>query len=419
MSDLHATTRRRFMTLLRRRRPRLDARPGHRLGADAGRRHRRRSRSAMVTDAMKLSGIELTDAELKAMVDVANQNLKRYEEMRAIHIPNDVSPPFHFSPIVPGTDGQQEGTAVRAERAAGGEASGALSRTSRSGRCGNLGELVRTRQVTSLELTEMYLARLHRYNDKLNNVVTFLDDHGRAEAKHADAEIAAGKYKGPLHGIPWGAKDIISVEGLQDHVGIAGVQGAVVRLRRQRRRDAARRRRGADREAHHRRARERRSVVRRTDQESVGSDAGLERIVGGTLVGDGRRLRRVRDRHRDERIDPEPVGALRPRRAASDLRPHQPLRRDGAVVDAGSARTAVPLRRGLRDRDARDRQAGRPRHERVGHSVQLERAARRQEAARRLHQGVVRRADQRGGETERRGGARHAASDRRDDVHRR
>jgi Asp-tRNA(Asn)/Glu-tRNA(Gln) amidotransferase A subunit family amidase len=77
----------------------------------------------------------------------------------------------------------------------------------------HLAELIRTRQVTSVELTEMYLARLHRYNAKLNNVVTFLDDHGRAEAKRADAEIAAGKYKGPLHGIPWGAKDIISVKG--------------------------------------------------------------------------------------------------------------------------------------------------------------------------------------------------------------
>src|SRR4029450_7165083 len=67
--------------------------------------------------------------------------------------------------------------------------------------------------VTSTELTEMYLARLHRYNAKLNNVVTFLDDHGQAEAKGADAEIAAGRYKGPLHGVPWGAKDIISVKG--------------------------------------------------------------------------------------------------------------------------------------------------------------------------------------------------------------
>jgi len=56
----------------------------------------------MVTDALKLSGLEFTLDERKAMVEAANQNVKRYEELRAIHIPNDVSPPFHFSPLVPG-----------------------------------------------------------------------------------------------------------------------------------------------------------------------------------------------------------------------------------------------------------------------------------------------------------------------------
>src|SRR6185295_6654739 len=85
----------------------------------------------------------------------------------------------------------------------------------------HLAELLKTRQVTSLELTEMYLTRLHRYNGKLNNVVTFLDDVGRAQAKQADAEIAAGKYKGPLHGIPWGAKDIITVKGYPTTWGTA------------------------------------------------------------------------------------------------------------------------------------------------------------------------------------------------------
>jgi len=79
----------------------------------------------------------------------------------------------------------------------------------------NLAELIRTKQVTSTALTKMYLDRLHRYGgpDKLNCVVTYLDDLALEEAKHADAEIAAGRYKGPLHGIPWGAKDIISVKG--------------------------------------------------------------------------------------------------------------------------------------------------------------------------------------------------------------
>jgi Asp-tRNA(Asn)/Glu-tRNA(Gln) amidotransferase A subunit family amidase len=168
----------------------------------------------MVADAMKLSGLEFTEAELKEMVTSANRSLAGYEEMRAIHIPNDVSPPFHFSAIVPGIDVNRKKLPFTLSAAP------AVKRPPNLEDAAfwpvrHLAELVRTRQVTSLELTEMYLARLHRYNDKLNNVVTFLDEYGRAEATRADAEIAAGKYKGPLHGIPWGAKDIISVKGFK------------------------------------------------------------------------------------------------------------------------------------------------------------------------------------------------------------
>ena len=169
---------------------------------------------AMVTDAMKLSGLEFSEEELKGMVDAANRNLSNFEELRAIHIPNDVSPPFHFSPLVPGMQVNKTKLPFR------------LSAPPPVKRPANLedaafwpirhlAELIRTKQVTSVELTAMYLARLHRYNDKLNNVVAFLDDYGLAEAKRADLEIAAGKYKGPLHGIPWGAKDIISVKGFK------------------------------------------------------------------------------------------------------------------------------------------------------------------------------------------------------------
>ncbi len=169
---------------------------------------------AMITEALKLSGVELTEAERTAMVDAANQNLKRYQELRAIHIPNDVSPPFHFNPIVPGIE------VDRTKRPFTLSPPPAVKRPANLEEAAfwpvrHLAELVRTRQVSSLELTDMYLARLHRYNGRLNNVVTFLDDHGRAEAKRADAEIAAGRYKGPLHGIPWGAKDIISVKGFK------------------------------------------------------------------------------------------------------------------------------------------------------------------------------------------------------------
>jgi Asp-tRNA(Asn)/Glu-tRNA(Gln) amidotransferase A subunit family amidase len=169
---------------------------------------------AMVTDAMQLAGLEFSESELKAMVDAANQNLTRYEEQRTIHIPNDVSPPFHFSALVPGIEVNKAKLPFRLSVPPPLKRPAALEDAA-FWPVRHLAELVRTRQVSSVELTEMYLTRLHRYNPKLNNVVTFLDDLAMAEAKRADAEIAAGKYKGPLHGIPWGAKDIIAVKGFK------------------------------------------------------------------------------------------------------------------------------------------------------------------------------------------------------------
>ena len=167
---------------------------------------------AMVDDALKLAGIEVSEEEKKNLVETANRNLAGYEELRKLHIPPDVSPPFHFSPLVPGINVNKTRLPFRLSAAPSVRRPANLEDVA-FWPLRNLGELIRTRQATSLELTEMYLARLHRYNPILNNVVTFLDDHGRAEAKRADSEIAAGKYRGPLHGIPWGAKDIISVKG--------------------------------------------------------------------------------------------------------------------------------------------------------------------------------------------------------------
>jgi Asp-tRNA(Asn)/Glu-tRNA(Gln) amidotransferase A subunit family amidase len=167
---------------------------------------------AMVAEAMKLSGLEFTEEELKSMVDAANQNLTRYEDQRAVQIPNDVSPPFHFSALVPGMVVTKVRLPFRLSTPPPVKRPANLEETA-FWPVRHLAELVRTKQVTAVELTEMYLARLHRYNPTLNNVVTFLDDHAMAEAKRADAEIAAGRYKGPLHGIPWGAKDIIAVKG--------------------------------------------------------------------------------------------------------------------------------------------------------------------------------------------------------------
>jgi len=175
---------------------------------------------AMVTDALRLSGIELAEDDRKALVDGANTALDRLEELRAVHIPNDVSPPYHFSAVVAGMRVDRTKQLWVTSKAPAVKRPTTLEDVA----CWplrHLAELVRTKQVTSVELTTMYLGRLHRHNAALNNVVTFLDAHGLAEAARADREIAAGRYKGPLHGIPWGCKDIITVKGFPTTWGSA------------------------------------------------------------------------------------------------------------------------------------------------------------------------------------------------------
>lgn len=76
-----------------------------------------------------------------------------------------------------------------------------------------LSVLVKNKKITSAELTTIYLNRLKKYGDTLQCVITLLEETALQQAKKADEEIAAGKYKGPLHGIPYGIKDLLSVKG--------------------------------------------------------------------------------------------------------------------------------------------------------------------------------------------------------------
>jgi Asp-tRNA(Asn)/Glu-tRNA(Gln) amidotransferase A subunit family amidase len=165
----------------------------------------------MLKNALAVAGLTFSDEDRKAVLQGVNRSLTGFEDVRKLDIPNDVAPPFYFSSIVPGMK-------VNRTREPLHFSSPVVKRPANLEDVAfwpvvQLAQLIKTKQVTSLELTEMYLARLHKYNGKLNCVVTFLDDVAIAQAKRADAEIAAGKYKGPLHGIPWGAKDIIAVRG--------------------------------------------------------------------------------------------------------------------------------------------------------------------------------------------------------------
>jgi hypothetical protein len=148
----------------------------------------------MLRGALDLAGLSCTEEDQKAMLQSVNQSLTRYEEVRKLGIGNNVAPPFYFSAIVPGMKVNRTREPLRfstpsVKRPADLEDAAFWP-------VAHLAQLVKTRQVTSTELTKMYLARLHRYNEKLNCVVTFLDEVATAQAAKADSEIAAGKYRG-------------------------------------------------------------------------------------------------------------------------------------------------------------------------------------------------------------------------------
>ena len=180
----------------------------------------------MLRDALAMSGIEFTDEERAEMVERVNNAIENYEKLHEFHIPNDVSPPFHFNPIVPGMRVDRTARPFRVSDPP------SVTRPSNLEDVAfwsvrRLAELIRRRQVTSVELTTMYMQRLKKYNPVLNCVVSFTDDLAMNQARQADAEIAAGRYKGPLHGIPWGAKDIIAARGYRTTWGSGAYQEQV------------------------------------------------------------------------------------------------------------------------------------------------------------------------------------------------
>lgn len=182
---------------------------------------------AMLKDALAVAGLDFTDEQRQQMLTGVNQNLTRYADLRQIAIDPNISPPLYYSPLVPGT---RLDRAVKPLRAS---APPALRRPASLEDVAfwplaHLAQLLKTRQVTSVELTRMYLDRLSRFNATLNFVVTYTDELAMRQAQQADREIAAGQYRGPLHGMPWGCKDIIAVPGFPTQWGSGAFRGQVI-----------------------------------------------------------------------------------------------------------------------------------------------------------------------------------------------
>ena len=167
----------------------------------------------MIRQAEWITGMEFSDQERKLMLEGVNRKLDQYAELREVPLDPGVPPALAFDPA------PWAGNAARGPKGAVEISESAARRRPDSSEdlafatVTELAALVRTRQVSSVELTRLYLERLRRYDPVLHCVITYTEELAFKQAEKADREIAAGRYRGPLHGIPWGAKDNLAVPG--------------------------------------------------------------------------------------------------------------------------------------------------------------------------------------------------------------
>jgi Asp-tRNA(Asn)/Glu-tRNA(Gln) amidotransferase A subunit family amidase len=166
----------------------------------------------IVRQAEKIMGLEFTPAEADSMLVELTDTRKNFEEIRKVELKNEVSPALLFNPLPVGFEFEKGQSFFKAS-----DLKSVMMPTDKNDlafyNVRQLAELIKTKKISSVELTKFYLERLKKYDPQLQCVVTLTEDLALKQAAQADAEIAAGKYRGLLHGIPYGAKDLLAKKG--------------------------------------------------------------------------------------------------------------------------------------------------------------------------------------------------------------
>lgn len=167
---------------------------------------------ADINAAAKVIGLQFTPAEIDSMYGDVKTVREDYNNMRKYHLANSVSMSLAHSPVIAGMKFNTVQLPINWNIPA--NVSMPKNRNDLAYySIPQLASLVKTKEITSVELTRFFIDRLKQFSDTLQCVVSFTEDIAMQQAKQADQEIAAGKYKGPLHGIPYGLKDLFSVKG--------------------------------------------------------------------------------------------------------------------------------------------------------------------------------------------------------------
>jgi Asp-tRNA(Asn)/Glu-tRNA(Gln) amidotransferase A subunit family amidase len=165
-----------------------------------------------IANAEKLYDLNFTPDQRDSMVTGIQGYLNSYKEIHKITLDNSVAPSFIFSPVPLSYPFSKEQKKISWDLPQSVEMPKNIEQL-----CfysvADLSVLVKQRKVKSVELTKMYIDRLKRYDPELHCIITLLEERALKQAQKADEEIAKGIYRGPLHGIPYGVKDLLALKG--------------------------------------------------------------------------------------------------------------------------------------------------------------------------------------------------------------
>jgi Asp-tRNA(Asn)/Glu-tRNA(Gln) amidotransferase A subunit family amidase len=195
----------------------------------------------MIDAAAALAGISVTGEQKSMMLAGLKDHQESVAKIRALGLPNSVAPAYIFDPVPHGMTldtarrparlSAMPGLAIldaALEEVARGRADEETEALVAFATVRELAEVVERRaragRASSVALTKMYLGRLRRLDPKLHCVITLTEERALKQAAEADAELLASKYRGPLHGIPWGAKDLLAVRGYPTTWGAGGFE---------------------------------------------------------------------------------------------------------------------------------------------------------------------------------------------------
>lgn len=175
----------------------------------------------MLHGALQVIGLEFTDAQETMMLPGVNRALNGYEGLRKIDVPLDTEPATRFYPTKPVAKPAKFSPTLEKPKSFTSADELAFEPVTA------LAALLKARKVSSTELTKMYLERLKKYSPKLLCMITLTEELALEQAAKADEEIKRGHYRGPLHGVPWGAKDLYATKGIKTTWGAEPYQDQV------------------------------------------------------------------------------------------------------------------------------------------------------------------------------------------------